>query len=238
MYLNTTNRLWEGGTAGRGATALSSTWSFAEGATGFFHTYLLLGNPAPSDQPVTVTYQLPDGSVIAKDYLVAAESRRTIDVNFEAPQLASTSVGMRVVSVAPIVAERAIWWGTPFYEGSVSIGSTLTGTTWGIGEAIEGGPNDEAAFVLVTNGTTTTGTVRFMVIYDDGTNEQKEYPLLGNARLTVRLGEDFPKSLTSRVSVLVESLTPAVGITVETARYQSSGNFLNGGGAALATRIR
>ncbi len=51
MYLNTTNRMWEGGAAGHGATALSTSWSFAEGATGFFDTYLLLGNPGTSEAP-------------------------------------------------------------------------------------------------------------------------------------------------------------------------------------------
>ncbi len=58
MYLNTTNRLWEGGAVGRGATALSTSWSFAEGATGFFHTYLCLGNPNDGTATVTVTYKL------------------------------------------------------------------------------------------------------------------------------------------------------------------------------------
>jgi hypothetical protein len=38
--------------------------------------------------------------------------------------------------------------------------------------------------------------------------------------------------------VLVESLTFGVPITVEYARYQSPGSFGDGGGAALATRIR
>ena len=32
-----------GGTAGRGATALSTSWSLAEGATGFFHTLSAVG---------------------------------------------------------------------------------------------------------------------------------------------------------------------------------------------------
>jgi hypothetical protein len=42
--LNTSTRPLVGGTAGRGATALGTTWSFAQGATGFFHTYPLLGH--------------------------------------------------------------------------------------------------------------------------------------------------------------------------------------------------
>jgi hypothetical protein len=238
MYLNTTGRQWEGGTTGRGATSPSTTWSFAEGATGFFHTYLLLGNANTTGATVTVRYQLADGTVITKEYAVASQSRRTVDVNGEDPQLASAAVGMSITSTLPIVAERAIWWGTPFYEGSVALGSTITGPTWAIGEAVEGGPSGSSTFVLVANGSSTTGTVRFTVVYDDGTRQQRDYALLGNARLTVRIADDFLLARNARFSVLVESLTAAVPITVETSQYQSSATFGEGGGAALATRIR
>lgn len=214
MYLNTTSRQWEGGTSGRGATAPSTSWSFAEGATGFFHTYLLLGNANTSETTVTVRYQLPDGTVVTKDYAVAAQSRRTVDVNFEDPQLASTAVGILLTSTLPIVAERAIWWGTPFYEGTVSIGSTETGPTWAVGEGSEGGPTNASTFVLVSNGSNTTGTVRFTVVYDDGSRQQRDYTLLGNARLTVRIADDFVLARNARFSVLVESITASMPITV------------------------
>lgn len=44
-YVSFSDRLFDAGTAGLGATSLSSTWHFAEGATGFFNTFLLLANP-------------------------------------------------------------------------------------------------------------------------------------------------------------------------------------------------
>jgi hypothetical protein len=126
----------------------------------------------------------------------------------------------------------------PWIEGSVSIGSTETGTVWAIGEGAEAGPSAESTFVLTSNGSAKEGTLRFTVAYDDGTREQNEYTLLGNARLTVRIADDFPNAVGKKFSVLVESLTDGVPITVEYARYQSPGNFGDGGGAALATRIR
>lgn len=239
MYLNTSNRLWEGGTAGGGATALSTSWSFAEGATGFFNAYLLLGNPNDDPATVTVQYLLPSGTTLTKSYAVAGRSRRTIDVNNDDPQLVSTAVGMTIASTRPIVAERAMWWGgVPWSEGSVSIGSASTGTAWAIGEGAEGGPAGESTFVLVANGTPDQGTLRFTVVYDDGTREQRDYALLGSARLTVRIGADFANAADRKFSVLVESLTAGVSITAEYARYQSSATFGGGGGAALATRIR
>jgi hypothetical protein len=237
MYLNGAQPLIAG-TAGRGATALSTTWSLAEGATGFFHTYLLLGNPNAGEATVTVRYQLPDGTTFDKDYPVPGQSRRTVDVNFEDVRLESTAVGMLITSTLPIVSERAMWWGEPFVEGSVAIGSTTTGTAWAIGEGGEGGTLTESTFVLVANASSNVGTIRFTVVYDDGTNEQKEYDLLGNARLTVRIGDDFAKARESKFSVLVESLTAGVPVAVEVARYQSAGTVLGAGGAAPATRIQ
>jgi hypothetical protein len=235
MYLNTSGRLWEGGGAGHGATALSTHWFFAEGATGFFHTYLLLGNPNPGTATASVTYGFPDGQVLTKSYDVPGQARRTIDVNFEDTSLASATVSMSVASVLPIIAERAMYWGNPFTDGSASLGSRETGTVWAIGEGVEAGPNAEATFVLVANASTTTAaTARFTVACDDGTSATKDYTLPANARLTVRIAADFPKSESQRFSVLVESVT-AEPITVDLARYTRD---LDAGGASLATKIQ
>jgi hypothetical protein len=108
------------------------------------------------------------------------------------------------------------------------------------GEGAEGGSLQESTFVLVANASATEGTVLFTVVYDDGTREQKDYTLLAHARLTVRMGDvgSFQNTGARRFSVLVESLTPGVPITVEYARYQSAGSFLDSGGAAPANRIR
>ena len=90
----------------------------------------------------------------------------------------------------------------------------------------------------VSNGTAGDAALRFTVVYDDGSREQRDYTLLGNARLTVRIGEDFANAADRKFSVLVESLTVGVPFTAEYARYQSPATFGDGGGAALATRIR
>ena len=113
------------------------------------------------------------------------------------------------------------------------------GDSYTIGEGVEGGTSDESTFVLVSNGSSNAGAVRFTVVYDDGTSQQKEYELAGSARLTVRIGDDFADARGRAFSVLVESITEGVPITVEYSRYQNAaGGFLDGGGAALATRVR
>jgi hypothetical protein len=173
--------------------------------------------------------------VVSKTYDVPAQSRRTIDVNFEDPALASATVAMTVSASLPIIAERAMYWGSPFTDGSASLGARETGEAWGIGEGIEGGPNAEATFVLVANKSTTNpATAHFTVAYDDGSTETKDYTLPANARLTVRINADFPNSEGRRFSVLVES-NPGQPITVDLARYTRD---LDAGGAALATKIR
>jgi hypothetical protein len=131
-----------------------------------------------------------------------------------------------------------MWWGSPWIEGSVALGSTETGTEWAIGEGAEGGPSKESTFVLVANASATAGSIRFTVIYDDHTSETKDYALAGDARLTVRIADDFTKAIGQKFSVLVESLTTGMPITVECARYQSAETFGSGGGAASATKIK
>jgi hypothetical protein len=216
---------------------LSNSWSFAEGATGFFHTYLLMGNPAPTATRATVTYYLADRTTLTKQYDVPAQSRRTVDINNEDPRLASTTFYIRMTTIVPIVAERAIWWGTPFYEGSVSLGIAKAAQVWAIAEAAEGGPTADATFVLIANGST-SGLVRLTVVYDDGSREQRDYPLLADARLTVRIADDFQASHGKRFSILVESLNPNMLLTVECSRYQSPTGFLDAGGTASATKVR
>ncbi|MPZ18968.1 MAG: hypothetical protein GEV06_13790 [Luteitalea sp.] len=243
MYLGSR---FEAGTASRGASALSSEWFFAEGETSFFDTFLLLGNPGAAPASVTVTYQLPDGSTLAKVHDLPAASRRTILVDQEDLELAATAVAMRVSSSVPIIAERALWWAAAtgsWYEAHATLGATQTGTVWAIGEGASGGPDAEDTYVLAANASADPGEVRVTVIRDDGATAQQGFALAGHQRLTVYLLEYFPGVEGHRFSVVVESLAngepSGVPITVEYVRYQSTGGlFGNAGGAALATRIQ
>ena len=118
-----------------GVTSPSLDWFFAEGATGsFFDTFLLLANPGATPANVHATYLLPSGQTVQKDYVVPADSRRTLNVQLEAPQLAATSVSTRLTSTnaVPFLAERSMWWphGQPWFEAHNAAGATTTGTKW------------------------------------------------------------------------------------------------------------
>jgi hypothetical protein len=57
------------------------------------------------------------------------------------------------------------------------------------------------------------------------------------ARVSIHIADDFAKAIGRRFTVLVESLTGGVPITVDCARDQSRLQFLDAGGAAPAARI-
>ena len=107
-----------------------------------------------------------------------------------------------------------MWWGTPFDDGSVSVGAQAPRAVWGIGEGADGGPAGASTFVLVSNAAAVAGPVRFIVVYDDGTNDTRDYTLLANARLTVRIADDFVRARNARFSVIVESLEASASLMI------------------------
>ena len=81
MYVSTPEQPFAAGTDVAGIAAPSTTWFFAEGATGpFFDFFLLLANPNPTDAQVSVTYDTSMSGSVTKPYTVAANSRQTISV--------------------------------------------------------------------------------------------------------------------------------------------------------------
>jgi hypothetical protein len=246
MYRSTSAQLFAAGHVGAGAPAPSTSWFFAEGATGdFFNLYLLLGNPNASDASVDVRYLLPDGQTITRTYVVAANTRRTVDVAWEDPRLKSTSVGMSITSSLPIVAERAMWWPGPtlapeWYESHVVLGATQPGTRWAVASGAAGGALAEQTFVLVANMANADGRVRVTAVLDDGTTRVQEMPIVANARVTLEIGTLFPDVANHAFSVIVESLGASpVPIVVEGSRYGSPDGQLWGAGAsALGTRLQ
>jgi uncharacterized repeat protein (TIGR01451 family) len=242
MYLNV-DGFGRGGGASGGVPHPSTTWYFAEGATGsWFDAFLMLVNPNPGVATATVTFQLPDGRTVTKQYDVDGMRRRTIWVDQEDALLAATPFAMTVTATQRIVAERAMWWpGTAggWYESSVSIGVTETGTAWGIPRAMVGGPTSEQTYVLVANTASTSGVVVVTLTFDDGTTAERRYPLPARGRLTVNVAQEFPAAQGRSFGVLVTSTDGTLPIVVEHARYATAGDRLMGeGDSAPANRLR
>jgi hypothetical protein len=253
MYFTSGGRFWSGGHEGAGVRALSPDWFLAEGATGpFFDMFVLLGNPNAKATTAEMTYLLPDGSTIISTYDMAASSRRTVWVNFEAPQLARADVSVRIHTLdgTGIVVERAMWWrsGIEWYEAHNSAGTTETGSRWALAEGEEGGPNSTSTWILIANTSSTPGQVRVTLFGEDGAQVQKTVVVPASSRTTVSVGAspEFSSFLANggtagrRFSALVESLGDAPAqIVVERAMYwDAEGVFWAAGTDAVASRLR
>jgi hypothetical protein len=248
MYLAAQGQGFLAGHAAAGVVQASRGWFFAEGATGsFFDMFLLLANPGPRPATVVLRYLRPQGEAIERRHTVAANSRMTINVELEAPELASAALSTIVSSDEPIVAERAMYWpwlGSGWGEGHVSAGTTETGTTWSVADGELGGPNGADTYVLIANTSDFAGEARVTLMREDGTPVAITLALPANSRTNVGIGStpafrDVVRN--RRFGVLVESLgaRPA-RIVVERATYanDSAGNVWAAGAGAVATRVR
>ncbi len=227
-----------------GVTAPSLQWFFAEGATGtFFDLFLLLANPEAVDAAVSATYLLPGGGTVSKSYTVAANSRRTINVQLEDPALADTAVSMSLQSTngVPIIAERAMWWPhvQPWHEAHNSAGSTVTGTRWGLADGERGaGDEDTQTYILVANTSAAAAALRVTLLLESGAPLVREYTVPGNSRFNVPVGDHFALAPGTRFSAVVET-TNAVPIVVERAMYWNADGIIWAAGSnLLATKLQ
>ncbi|MBU1671320.1 MAG: hypothetical protein KKF41_06250 [Actinobacteria bacterium] len=99
-----------------GAPRASNDYYLAEGSTNWgFTTYILIQNPNTTYTNVVLSYNTPTGSISDPPIPVAGRSRKTIRVNDSHP---NTDLSTHVVSDQPVVAERAMYWGSAAGPGS------------------------------------------------------------------------------------------------------------------------
>lgn len=155
---------WDGSAyGGHTDTAVQSPatkWYFAEGSQGFFDTYVLLANSNVVTANVTVTFLLENTAPFVTTVQVGPTARGGF-CTCEYSELQLTSFGIIVESDQPIIAERAMYFGSnPFWTaGHESAGVTAPSTSWFLAEGRTGpvfdewvlisNPNDEAAAVDV-----------------------------------------------------------------------------------------
>lgn len=239
MYFSTW-RMWEGGHASSGAPVASTRWLFAEGVTGDFDTFLLLGNPEYASANVEVEFLKPDGNVVRKAFSVAGRSRRTVHVNVLDEALRWTSFSASVTSDVPIVAERASYWSWPglgWHEGHATRGLESPGVHWALADVRADPATMAETYVLVANlDSTRVATLRLSWFDDAGPVGEQIVYVAPASRATIHV----PMWATTRggLGLLVESVDE-VPIIVERATYW--GGTQNGwpaGAAVNATRVR
>jgi hypothetical protein len=250
MYTNAGGQLFGAGHESAAVPNLDTQWFLAEGATGpFFHLFILVVNPNAQDAPIEARYLLPDGRVVLRHYTAAANSRLTIGVHAEGPELANTPLSTTITSTnaVPILVERAMWWpatAPEWIEGHNSAGVVASGEKWGLADGENGGVHNTQTFVLIANTSATTASVRVTLIFEDGTTAVKTYTLLPNSRFNVHTPTEFPASQGRRFGAVVESLPPAGGgpaaqIVVERSVYGDANGVVFAAGAnAAGTKLR
>jgi lysophospholipase L1-like esterase len=256
MYFDpapTGSRFARSGHDALGVPEASTTWYFAEGFTGgnattAFETFLLLANVNSVPVTATVTYQLDSGQTVVRPYALAPNQRLTVWVDQEGrtvdPRLTAASFGMTVSATAPIVAERAMYWGNPsagdattpalpWREGHATAGAPELAAKWAFAEGREGidaAGRPYSTFFLLSNPSSSPLTVKATFMTEDGggLTTTVTVPANGRANIWPTAGlPEFQALAHRRFATFLESTTAGRQFVAERAVYLF-GDFSSG----------
>jgi Tol biopolymer transport system component len=210
-------------------TSPSMTWYLAEGAThGAFSLFYLLQNANDARANVAVTYlrQAPL-SPVTRTYEVEPNSRRTIPVDNEGPELEAVDTAASFLSDVPIVVERAMYSTRPgqpaFAAGHGAAGVTAPALRWFLAEGATGSFFD--LYVLVGNPNTTQSDLKVTYLLPEGAPPfEKIYHVGPQQRLTIYPQDEDARLANTPVSVIVES-TNNQPVVVERAMWWPKGEW-------------
>jgi subtilisin-like proprotein convertase family protein len=209
----------DSGYGGHGGTPASPhrRWLFAEGSQGYFDTFLLLANDTAGAVSVTVRFLLESGGVVNHPVTVPAHTRLTIYAG-DIPALRFQSFGIDIVSSAPIVAERSMYFphnGTRLWEGGhEAAGANRASTRWFLAEGATG--QFFASFILLSNPQSRPANATLMFLLPSGETVTTPVTIPANGRLTRNIADVDPRLANGAVSTIV---TADVGIIVERSMY-------------------
>ncbi len=210
------------GTCSIGAVSSSRTWYLAEGYTDQgFEDWVLIQNPQPTYNNVTVTFMEKGGTNTVKQYLLPPESRFTIQVGLYLP---ASEVSVKVRSQDPVIVERAMYWNNRS-DGHDSVGTPTPDSEWYLPE----GYTDKGfeTWVLVQNPGDEQRNVTMTFMEPGGRNTVRVYVVPPRSRFTVGVDDVLPAA---EVSTHVSADGPVI---VERAIY-----FNNRSGGTDSVGIR
>jgi hypothetical protein len=229
MYRNTGTEVFSAGHNSAAVDAPALRWFLAEGATGgTFDEFVLIANPNAARATLRVSYLRAGQAPIVKTYTAEGQSRLTIWVDQEAPELAAAEVSVIVESLTatPVVVERSMWWrATPageWIEAHNSRGVTTAAARWLVADGDSGGQGQASTYVLVANTAAAETQVAFTLLTEAGTSRTVHDTVTANGRYSLDVAGTFPEAQGTRFSVLVESVTGAAALVVERASYTST----------------
>jgi hypothetical protein len=226
MYYSTPEQPFAAGHAGAGVAAPATQWFLAEGAAGFFDTYVLLANPQNTATTVTVSYlPSPGGMPIVRTYDVAARSRRTVNLNAEGPDVGERAVSMAIASTLPIVVERAMWWPSgQWREAHLVSAASAAAVRWVLADGEvrqEFFGNRMETYILIANPSAVDTAASVMLHLSPTHIRGTTVALPAHSRMTVRVRDMFdgpgPSWEVQEFAVSVVSAGPP--IVVERAMY-------------------
>ncbi len=205
----------------KASSGAATTWYFAEGSQGYFHTYYLLLNPHQAANVAHVTYYLEDGSTVQRDYTLASTSRRTLDISTE-PALINRSFGAVITFDLPGMAERAMYFGdSPVFSGGHdAAGVTAPATSWFLAEGATGSYFD--TFILLANPNDTAANVTTTYLPASGVAVPKTHVVQPHQRLTLNIADEDPSLASVAVATSVTSDQPVIA---ERSQYWPHGNW-------------
>lgn len=213
---------WDGsGYGGHSGTAVPGArlrWFFAEGAQGYFDTFILLVNDSASATTVTLNFFVEGGSRVSRTVTVLAHARLTVPAG-SIPELANTSFATVVESATPIVAERAMYFGSdPIWRGGhESAGEAAPATTWYHPEGTTGPAFD--TYILLLNPNALPASVNLRFLTDAGVSVTRTYTMAPFSRRTVQADVVDPAIENASFATTVEADLPIVS---ERAMYWST----------------
>jgi hypothetical protein len=174
----------------------SSTWFFAEGAThAGFDLFYLVRNIESRPVTVAATYLRPAPlEAVVKQYVVDANTRRTIWVNLEDVRLAATEMAATFVTDGGrVVVERAMYASTPaqvFAAAATAMGATAPASRWMFAEGATGDYFD--TFLLLANPGHQPAEVRVSYLLPTGEPLARLYTVAPRARLSIWVDYEDP----------------------------------------------
>lgn len=230
----------------RSIAAPASTWYLAEGATGIFNLFYLVLNPNPVPANVSIRYLRRVGAPVDKNYVVAANSRRTIWVNTEGSGLdqAELSAVITTSALTPVLVERAMYLnngGILFNAGHESAALLAPQTTWSFAEGATG-PFFDLFILLANNSLTQAANVQATFLLPNGSSILRNYQVAANSRFNIWVDTEGGALADTAVSTTLVSDIPilaerAMWWTGTSAQWYEGHNSAGSSGTATTWAI-
>jgi hypothetical protein len=198
-----------------GTTTPAKSYYLAEGTTGYgFTTYVLVQNPNPAPNQVTVTYMTNTGAKPQAAFTMTPNSRKTIRVN-DVAGMAGSDFSTQVSGTGNVIAERAMYWDNGTGEATHdSIGMDSPHTTFYLPDGQAG--SDVETFTCVQNPNSSAVNITVSYLKPSGAPVSFNDSVPANSRRTFNMKD---KGVSGQAGITVTCTSAGKKIMCERAMY-------------------